>query len=71
MPNCLSCKGVVEGIIARLGELFFQKNFLGVIKMLIDNEDKTLIEKKISSEPVFDGVLLHVRKWSQGNSRMD
>ena len=30
--------------------------------MLIDNEDKTLIEKKISSEPVFDGVLLHVRK---------
>jgi len=30
--------------------------------MLIDNDDKTLIEKKISSEPVFDGVLLHVMK---------
>ena len=30
--------------------------------MLIDNEDKTLIEKKLSSEPIFDGVLLHVRK---------
>ena len=30
--------------------------------MLIDNEDKTLVEKKISSEPVFDGVLLHVMK---------
>ena len=30
--------------------------------MLIDNEDKSLVEKKISSEPVFDGVLLHVRK---------
>lgn len=30
--------------------------------MLIDNADKTLVEKKISSEPIFDGVLLHVRK---------
>lgn len=30
--------------------------------MFIDNEDKNLIEKKISSEPVFDGVLLHVHK---------
>lgn len=30
--------------------------------MLIDNEDKNLVEKKISSEPVFDGVLLHVKK---------
>ena len=30
--------------------------------MLIDNADKNLVEKKISSEPVFDGVLLHVRK---------
>ena len=30
--------------------------------MLIDNEDKTLVEKKISSEPVFDGCLLHVFK---------
>lgn len=30
--------------------------------MLIDNDDKTLVEKKISSEPVFDGVLLHVMK---------
>ena len=30
--------------------------------MLIDNEDKSLVEKKISSEPVFDGVLLHVHK---------
>ena len=29
---------------------------------LIENEDKNLIEKKISSENVFDGVLLHVRK---------
>ena len=29
---------------------------------LIDNDDKNLIEKKISSEKVFDGVLLHVRK---------
>ena len=29
---------------------------------LIDNEDKNLIEKKISSENIFDGVLLHVRK---------
>ena len=30
--------------------------------MLIDNEDKNLVEKKISSESVFDGVLLHVRR---------
>ncbi len=30
--------------------------------MLINNDDKNLVEKKISSEPVFDGVLLHVRK---------
>lgn len=30
--------------------------------MLIDNEDKSLVEKKISSESVFDGVLLHVNK---------
>ena len=30
--------------------------------MLIDNEDKTLVEKKISGEKVFDGVLLHVHK---------
>lgn len=30
--------------------------------MLIDNEDKNLVEKKISSDAVFDGVLLHVRK---------
>ena len=30
--------------------------------MLIDDADKNLVEKKISSEPVFDGVLLHVRK---------
>lgn len=30
--------------------------------MLIDNEDKTLVERKLSSEPVFDGVLLHVYK---------
>ena len=29
---------------------------------MIDNEDKNLIEKKITSENVFDGVLLHVRK---------
>lgn len=29
---------------------------------MIDNEDKNLIEKKISGEKVFDGVLLHVRK---------
>ena len=29
---------------------------------LIENEDKNLIEKEISSEKVFDGVLLHVRK---------
>lgn len=29
--------------------------------MFID-DDKNLIEKKISGEPVFDGVLLHVRK---------
>ncbi len=28
----------------------------------IDNDDKNLIEKKISSEKVFDGVLLHVFK---------
>lgn len=30
--------------------------------MLIDNADKTLIEKKISGENIFDGVLLHVRR---------
>ncbi len=30
--------------------------------MLIDNEDKTLVEKKISGEKIFDGVLLHVYK---------
>ena len=30
--------------------------------MLIDNEDKNLVEKKISSAAIFDGVLLHVRK---------
>ena len=30
--------------------------------MLINNDDKNLVEKKISGEPVFDGVLLHVRK---------
>lgn len=29
---------------------------------LIENDDKNLLEKKISSEKVFDGVLLHVRK---------
>lgn len=29
---------------------------------LIENDDKNLIEKEISSEKVFDGVLLHVRK---------
>lgn len=29
---------------------------------LIDNEDKNLVEKKISSENIFDGVLLHVRR---------
>ena len=29
---------------------------------MIDNEDKNLVEKKISSERVFDGVLLHVLK---------
>lgn len=29
---------------------------------MIDNEDKNLVEKKISSEQVFDGVLLHVLK---------
>lgn len=29
---------------------------------LLDNDDKNLIEKKISSENVFDGVLLHVFK---------
>jgi len=34
-----------------------------VIKLaLIENDDKNLIEKEISSENVFDGVLLHVRK---------
>lgn len=27
---------------------------------IIDNEDKNLIEKKISGEKIFDGVLLHV-----------
>ena len=30
--------------------------------MLIDNEDKNLVEKKISSESIFDGVLLYVKK---------
>ena len=30
--------------------------------MLIDNEDKNLVEKKISSAEVFNGILLHVRK---------
>jgi len=30
--------------------------------MLIDNNDKNLVEKKISSKKIFDGVLLHVRK---------
>ena len=30
--------------------------------MLIDNADTSLVEKRLSSEPVFDGVLLHVRK---------
>ena len=30
--------------------------------MLIDNEDKSLVEKKISSERVFDGFLLHLNK---------
>lgn len=29
---------------------------------LIDIDDKSLVEKKISGENVFDGVLLHVRK---------
>ena len=29
---------------------------------MIDNEDKNLVEKKISGEKIFDGVLLHVRK---------
>lgn len=29
---------------------------------MIDNDDKNLIEKEISSEKVFDGVLLHVFK---------
>ena len=29
---------------------------------LFDNNDKNLVEKKISSTNVFDGVLLHVRK---------
>ena len=30
--------------------------------MFIDDDDKNLVEKKISSEKVFDGVLLHVFK---------
>ena len=30
--------------------------------MYFDNDDKNLVEKKISSVKVFDGVLLHVRK---------
>lgn len=30
--------------------------------MLIDNEDKNLVEKKLSSESVFNGVLLHVHR---------
>ena len=29
---------------------------------MIDNDDKNLVEKKISSEKIFDGVLLHVRR---------
>ncbi len=29
---------------------------------LIENDDKNLVEKKISGEKVFDGILLHVRK---------
>ena len=29
---------------------------------MIDNNDQKLVEKKISSENVFDGVLLHVRR---------
>ncbi|MBQ7476464.1 MAG: NUDIX hydrolase [Selenomonadaceae bacterium] len=29
---------------------------------MIDNDDKNLVEKKISGESVFDGVLLHVKK---------
>ena len=29
---------------------------------MIDNDDKNLVEKKISSENVFDGVLLHVKR---------
>ena len=29
---------------------------------MIDNDDKNLVEKKISSENVFDGTLLHVKK---------
>ena len=29
---------------------------------IIDNDDKNLVEKKISSEKIFDGVLLHVRR---------
>ena len=29
---------------------------------LIDNDDKNLVEKKLSSEKIFDGVLLHVLK---------
>lgn len=30
--------------------------------MLIDNHDSNLVEKKLTSQPVFDGVLLHVKK---------
>ena len=30
--------------------------------MLIDNDDKNLVEKKISGENIFDGVLLHVHR---------
>ena len=30
--------------------------------MLIDNQDKNLVEKKLSSQKIFDGVLLHVRR---------
>lgn len=29
---------------------------------IIDNDDKNLVEKKLSSEKIFDGVLLHVRR---------
>ena len=45
-------------------EKFFNLAKIGsVIKLsLIENDDKNLVEKKISSENVFDGVLLHVRK---------